>query len=216
MKCWSLKINELKYFGDGDEMTKLLYQGHGSFRIITKNNQVIYVDPFAGDGYDMSADTVLVSHEHGDHSKVDLIKLKTNGKIYRSKDFINGDEYNSIINNGVEITGTPAYNKNHPKNECVGFIIKVDDITIYAAGDTSKTDYMKDVLSQINIDYALLPIDGFYNMGELEASKCAKIIGAKHSIPIHMKPGELFDQEKADAFEAEGKIILKPGMEINI
>ena len=33
-------------------MAKLLYQGHGSYRITTGEGKVIYVDPFAGEGYD--------------------------------------------------------------------------------------------------------------------------------------------------------------------
>lgn len=43
---------------------------------------------------------------------------------------------------------------------------------------------MKDVLSKEAIDYALLPIDGFYNMDPQEASVCAAVIGAVHTIPF--------------------------------
>ena len=32
-------------------MSKLLYQGHGSFRIITNEDVVIYVDPYIGVSY---------------------------------------------------------------------------------------------------------------------------------------------------------------------
>ncbi|MBP5395997.1 MAG: hypothetical protein J6Y34_03270, partial [Bacteroidales bacterium] len=32
---------------------KLLYQGHGSLRIVTGDGKVIYVDPYAGEGYDL-------------------------------------------------------------------------------------------------------------------------------------------------------------------
>ena len=49
-------------------MAKLLYQGHGSFRITTDEGKVIYVDPFAGEGYDLSADGILVTHGHYDHT----------------------------------------------------------------------------------------------------------------------------------------------------
>ena len=36
----------------------LLYQGHGSLRITTADNKVIYIDPYAGDGYDLPADLI--------------------------------------------------------------------------------------------------------------------------------------------------------------
>ena len=48
-------------------MAKLYYQGHGSFRLTSQNGTVLYVDPYAGDGYLLPADYILVTHEHGDH-----------------------------------------------------------------------------------------------------------------------------------------------------
>ena len=36
-------------------MPKLLYQGHGSFRLTGNDGFVIYVDPYAGEGYDIPA-----------------------------------------------------------------------------------------------------------------------------------------------------------------
>ena len=41
--------------GPGSAADRLLYQGHGSLRIITKEGKVIYVDPYAGEGYDLPA-----------------------------------------------------------------------------------------------------------------------------------------------------------------
>jgi len=38
------------------------------------------------------------------------------------------------------------------------------------------------------LDYALLCCDGIFNMDVAEASKCAKAIGAKHTIHYHMEP----------------------------
>ena len=109
----------------------------------------------------------------------------------------------------------PAYNKNHKKEECVGYILRVDGVTIYAAGDTSTTDAMAGFAAR-HLDYALLCMDGVYNMDREEAQKCARLIGAKHNIPIHMKPGGLFDEEMANAFDAPGKLVVRPGEEIQL
>ena len=54
----------------------LLYQGHGSLRIQTADDKVIYVDPYAGEGYDLPADVILITHGHFDHTQTDLIKTK--------------------------------------------------------------------------------------------------------------------------------------------
>ena len=53
-------------------MAHLLYQGHGSFRLETDAGRIIYVDPFAGQGYDLPADLILVTHDHYDHNRTDL------------------------------------------------------------------------------------------------------------------------------------------------
>jgi hypothetical protein len=39
-------------------------------------------------------------------------------------------------------------------------------------------------------------------------------VGAKHNIPIHLKPGALFDRKKADKWDAPNKLIVEPGLEI--
>ena len=198
------------------KMAKLLYQGHGSYRITTQDNLVIYVDPYAGKGYDVPADLVLVSHEHFDHNHIELVTMKIGGRIYRSRDLLKNGEYRSVACHGIKIEATPACNRNHPVNECVGFLITVDGLKIYAAGDTSKTKYMSERLANEKIDYALLPIDGVYNMGPEEASACAEIIGAEHSVPIHKKVGALFDEKMAEAFCAKGKLVLKPNTKIDL
>ena len=53
---------------------RLLYQGHGSLRIVTADDKVIYIDPYAGEGYDLPADLILVSHGHPDHIEALLLQ----------------------------------------------------------------------------------------------------------------------------------------------
>ena len=196
-------------------MAELLYQGHGSFRICTSEGAVIYVDPFAGEGYDKEADLVLVTHEHYDHNQVDLVHLKPGGRICRAADCLKDGKYRSWTECGVKIRSVAACNQNHPKDQCVGFLMEVDGRLLYLAGDTSETEEMTTELSKEPIDYAFLPMDGIYNMGREEAQRCAKIIHAAHTGPVHLKPGALFDEETAQAFQAEGKVIMRPGDTLN-
>jgi L-ascorbate metabolism protein UlaG (beta-lactamase superfamily) len=196
-------------------MAKLLYQGHGSYRIISKDNVVIYVDPYAGEGYEVPADLILVTHQHRDHNQLQLVTKKSSCVIIQEKDaFIKG-EYRSFNVMGVTILAVPAYNKNHSREVSVGYVITVDGVKVYGSGDTSRTEEMKD-LAAMQLDYALLPIDGIYNMDADEATACAELIEAKHTIPIHMKPGELFDQEMAEKFTAKNRLIVKAGEKIEL
>ena len=204
------------YAGE-NTMAKLLYQGHASYRITTAAGVVVYIDPYAGTGYDVPADIILVTHEHYDHNKVSLVTQKKSCRTIRARDMLIGGDYKKVDVNGIGIQAVPAYNKNHNRNKCVGYILTLEDgVTVYAAGDTSYTDYMKDVLPGMHLDYAFLPCDGVFNMDAVEAGRCADIIGAKHSVPIHTKPGKLFDRTVAERFTAKNRLILEPGEEISL
>lgn len=55
-----------------------------------------------------------------------------------------------------------------------------------------------------------------------EASECAKLVGAKHNIPVHEIPIDSadatvaeYDEAKLEAFQAPGRIILVPGAELH-
>jgi len=194
-------------------MPKLFYQGHGSFRLTADDGLVIYVDPYAGGGYDVPADVILVSHQHGDHNKADLCEKKPNCRIISNVEALANDSHNSFEIDGITVQAVEAYNKNHDIKQCVGFIITLNGVKIYACGDTSKTKQME-TFADMELDYAILCGDGVYNMDLDEAAECARLINAKHNIIIHVKPGELFDRARAEQWDAPNKIIIEPGEEI--
>ena len=78
-------------------------------------------------------------------------------------------------------------------------------------------------IKALGIDYAVFPGDGYYNMDVAEASACAQMVNARHSIPVHLvpmndpnDPSQLFDREKAERFKASGRIILEPGQTLDL
>jgi len=196
-------------------MPKLFYQGHGSIRLTANDGRVIYLDPFAGEGYDLPADIILVSHQHEDHNQIDLCAKKENCTIISNVEALADGKHNNFDINDIKIQAVEAYNKNHNPAECVGFIITIDGVKIYACGDTSKTKQME-TFADLALDYTLLCGDGIYNMDPEEAAECAKLIQAKHNILIHLGPGEHFKPELAENWDAPNKILILPGEEISL
>lgn len=192
------------------EVGTLTTMGRASVKINLKSGQVIYIDPYGGTPADYTepADLVLVTHQHGDHNKVELVTMKEGGRILQCPTDIKAGD--TVQFQGIDIMAVPAYNKNHPKEESTGYVLKMDGITFYHSGDTSNIPEMAD-LKALNIDYALVCMDGFYNMGPAEAMKAVETIAPKHVIPIHTSKDELYNQENVDAFTSPQKIVLKPG-----
>ena len=197
-------------------MPKFLYQGHGSFRLTANDGVVVYIDPFAGEGYDLPADVILVSHGHDDHNQIGLITQKPDCVVITPAEALDGGKHNSFTIKGVGIEAVEAgYNQGHSPDNSVGFIITVDGQKLYISCDTSKTPQMAEFAAR-KLDYAFLCCDGFYNMGLEEAAECAELIGARHNVPVHMKPGALFDRAMAEQFNAPNRLIVEAGEEIEL
>jgi L-ascorbate metabolism protein UlaG (beta-lactamase superfamily) len=202
----------------GSAAATLLYQGHASLRITPAEGKTIYVDPYAGEGYDVAADLILVTHMHPDHDAVDLITKRNDDcvTITNQEALVDG-EYKTFAFDFVTVEAVQAgNNQNHDIKVCVGYILTLSDgETIYISGDTSRTDQMAD-LAERKLDYAFFCCDGQFNMDAEEAAACADLVGARYSIPYHTQPGALFNQEIADRFNPENKLVIQPGEEITL
>ncbi|MDD7483731.1 MAG: MBL fold metallo-hydrolase [Clostridia bacterium] len=197
-------------------MSKMLYQGHGSYRLTTRDGKTIYVDPYVGEGYDVPADLIVISHEHHDHNNLAIIRQQAPGcRILRPANMLVNGEYRTEEVQGITVRAVQAYNGHHKKEECVGYILSFDGITFYASGDTSTTEDMAK-MADLHLDYAVFPGDGIYNMDVQEASRCASLVNARHSIPVHLKPGALYDRQAAEQFQGPGRLLVAPGEEIEL
>ena len=196
-------------------MATLLYQGHGSLRVTTDGGKVIYVDPFAGEGYDAPADLILVTHQHHDHNCIGLPAKNPGCVVWQNTDALKDGQYQTLRLDFAAAEAVEAYNHHHKKAECVGYILTVDGVSVYFAGDTGETAEMARMAGR-GLDYAVLPMDSTYTMDVPETIRCAELIGAKHTIPVHMTPGKLFDPDRARKLAVPGALIVQPGETIRL
>jgi len=173
-------------------LKKINWLGHDGFRIDA--SKTIYIDPYQiSEGPE--ADLILITHEHFDHcSPEDVAKIQHSGSvIVTEKDSaskLSGDVRvvsvgESLSIDNIQIEAVPAYNTNkdfHPKNKgWLGFIVDIDGVKVYHAGDTDFIPEMND----FNTDIALLPVSGTYVMTADEAVEAALAINPKIAIPMH-------------------------------
>ncbi len=206
-----------------DEAPVLLYMGQASIRIITPEDKVIYIDPYAGndEDYEPPADLILVTHAHFDHSDVDKVANRNEDcQIITQNEAIQPDGHVRFELGYVTVQPVEAgYNSMHDISDSVGYVLTFSNgRSVYVTGDTSKTEQMSE-MSEMNIDYAFYCCDGVYNMGLEEAAECAELVGAKHNIPYHnttTNTGDRFDMKLAMQFDVPNQLIVAAGEELVI
>ena len=208
------KIDSIKFTSTVGTMKWI---AHASIKIKTNAGIVIYIDPFAGTDYTEPADIILVSHGHSDHNQVGKVTKKESTQIFSGMGAdVGGTKMavgDSVEVAGIKIKTVHAYNSNHQKGDCVGFVLEINGLKLYHSGDTSNLPEMAE-LEPLHLDYALLCIDGVFNMGPAEAMDVAAIIKAKKVIPIHVAPpsaSETQKQQNIQQFNPANKLIMKEG-----
>jgi L-ascorbate metabolism protein UlaG (beta-lactamase superfamily) len=145
------------------------------------------------------ADIILVTHEHHDHfDREALTILRTattctyttqyiyNNNFHNSTPLNNGDSI--IYRDDIKIEAVSAYNTTpgreqfHPKGRGNGYVLTLDGLRIYIAGDTEDIPEMANLK---DIDIAFLPCNQPYTMTPEQLIKAARTIRPKVVFPYH-------------------------------
>lgn len=144
------------------------------------------------------ADYILVTHEHADHLDAKAIEqLTKEGTTLivnpRSSELLGGK--GDVMKNGDSrkigawtVDAVPAYNTSadkqqfHPKGRDNGYVISVEGLRIYIAGDTEPIPEMANIK---DVDIALLPCNLPFTMTPEQLTEAAKVIRPKVLFPYH-------------------------------
>jgi len=193
--------------------------GQGTVSIETWWNGSIVIDPYNDKiGYEipnLSADLVLVTHEHSDHNNVDAVGgepkvvrgLNRDGgvrSIYNALDrWPNQDEAKwrdarLRVARGphpVQVTSIPAWHDDSEGSErgaVAMFLIEVDGVRILHCGDLGQTELNSMQLEAMGkVDVLLLPVGGVYTIDGPQAWKIVEQVKPRTVVPIHYKTDAL-------------------------
>lgn len=167
-----------------------------------EGSKILYFDPFQIQDETHDADIIFITHEHYDHFEPESIaKLKKEDTLLVAPEsmkkkalsesgiaaenclFYQPEETHEA--GGVVIETIPAYNKLKPFHtkgkKWQGYVVKMDDIRYYVAGDTDVNEDIR----KVRCDVALIPIGGHYTMDWKQAAEYIAEIKPKAAIPTH-------------------------------
>lgn len=188
---------------------------HGTLSI-NIGNKWIYVDPVTDKVQPVTdftsmpkADYILVTHEHGDHLDAKAIEqLTKEGTVLianpRSSEILGGK--GDVMKNGDsknlgawQIEAVPAYNISadkqqfHPKGRDNGYVLTIEGLRIYIAGDTEPIPEMQAIK---DIDVAFLPCNLPFTMTPEQLAEAAKTINPKVLFPYHYGKTDIQQAQK--------------------
>ena len=188
----------------GGKQVTLYALMHASVRIVYEGVE-IEVDPVSRLG-DRSVDYtalpraryILVTHEHADHFDTTAIGLLTaadtqvvtnarcSQMLGRGTAMANGDTLHLAPD--ITVEAVPAYNttpgreKFHPRGRDNGFVLTIDGLRIYLAGDTED---IPEMASLGTIDVALLPCNQPNTMTPDQLVHAARMVRPRVLFPYH-------------------------------
>ena len=197
---------------------------HGTLALYYKG-LTFHIDPVSGYGKPTDyatefskADAILITHEHGDHFDKEAIAalsgdntvIITNARcadmLGRGKALSNGES--AELPGGIKLDAVPAYNYTegrtmfHPKGRDNGFVLAIEGLRIYIAGDTED---IPEMAALKGVDVAFLPVNQPYTMTVEQCVNAAKVIGPKVLIPYHFSQTDL-----------SGLPALLPGIDVRL
>lgn len=127
-----------------------------------------------------TADVVLISHDHGDHSNVSAVQ--------GNPDVIKGSGPHTA--GGVQFRGIATYHdgaQGKQRGANTIFCFTMDDIKLCHLGDLGHALTAEQVKEIGAVDVLFVPVGGFYTIDASEAGKVCALLDPRLVIPMHFK-----------------------------
>jgi L-ascorbate metabolism protein UlaG (beta-lactamase superfamily) len=168
-------------------MAKIYWAGQSCFEIEVSNSKdhsaTIVIDPYdekTGPKLpNLSADILLVTHDHHDHNNIKGVK----GEPF----VIQGPGEYEV--KGVFVQGIPSFHDNVQGKERgmnTIYVMEAEDIRFCHLGDLGQKELTDEQLEKIDgVDVLMIPVGGEYTIDSSSAQKIISQIEPKIVIPMH-------------------------------
>ncbi len=219
---------------------KVKYLGHAAFEVHMDGKKIL-VDPWIRGNpkspvklEEVSADIVIVTHDHGDHGFDDAVEIAKRGATFVSifeianrasekgvKDVVGMNIGGPADIKGLKIALTQAFHSGTANP--TGVVVMGKEGSFYHAGDTGLFGDMKLIGEIYCPKVAMLPIGSHFTMGPVEASYAVQFINPEIAIPMHYDTfpvltgtQEKFEEEVRKRGVKTKVMVIKPGEEREI
>jgi len=165
---------------------KIKWLGHACFLITSRDGLRVITDPYAvGGGINYSpiketADVVVVSHDHGDHSNVSTVQGKP--------EVVKGSGTKTA--RGIQFKGIASYHdasQGTQRGLNTVFCFAIDNMKLCHLGDLGHVLDPEQINEIGAVDILFAPVGGFFTIDASVASQVCDQLKPKVIIPMHFK-----------------------------
>lgn len=169
---------------------KITYLGHATF-LLESGAHALLIDPYDEKvGYPVPSvrvNTVLVSHDHGDHSNVQMAKGEP--RVIRG---LADGQWRAVKErvDGITISSVPTYHddvEGAKRGRNTVFVIEAEDLRVVYLADLGHPLNDADARAIGRPDVLMIPVGGHYTIDALQAHAVIEQLKPRIAIPIHYK-----------------------------